>query len=130
RDGGRLLPVGCGPFTVTLALALLSFPFGSLLEARTMTSPVAVAGPTAAVAAMTIGAAFPTGSEAIVQFTGALPLHVHPAPDAALNDAPERLVTTVTFSAGFGPKFARLTVKVSAPPLLAGFGEPERVTFR
>src|SRR5258708_956239 len=76
-----------------------------------------------AVAVIVIGAAGPGANDARVQVTERpFTLHDQPLPDADAEVTPERVLSTVTFCAVLGPLFTVLSVKVTVPPALTGFG--------
>jgi hypothetical protein len=84
-----------------------------------------------AVAVIVIGAAGPGANDARVQVTESpFTLHDQPLPDADAADTPERVLSTVTFWAVLGPLFAALSVKVTVPPVLTGFGAALIVSAR
>src|SRR3954471_20319638 len=119
-EGATLLQETGVP-TVTEALALLLLTLGSLVFVVIAASSAAVLP--GAVAVLVTGDAAPAASDERVQTTESpFTLHDQPLPDADADGTPERLLRMVTFCAVLGPLFAALSVKVTVPPLLTGFG--------
>jgi len=124
---GAMFPQG---LTLVVALALLSFPFGSLVAAATdALSPALL--PLATVAVMVSGSAGPAGSDGIVQTTvRLLTVHDQPFPEADCEVTPKRLLATRTFCATSGPLFTTFSVKVTMAAALTGFGLADIVSAR